>query len=212
MSDADYELAFQALERDLLDEHGPRISTMRNYRFAILVYKPHAELKVRERTRALRLKLEAGGWAVLTLSLYDLLLDRLRAQGETTLAQLQEMERQITHAIKASPDPARGLNFLSSQLGNLIDGPEGIAADVRAAIDAFAKANPDKAERTVVLLGRAGALYPFFRSSALLKHVDGATGQIPVVLLYPGERRGESGLSFMGRNAPDRDYRPRIYG
>jgi len=32
-----------------------------------------------------------------------------------------------------------------------------------------------------------------------------------VVLLYPGERRGEAGLSFMGELAPDRDYRPRIY-
>jgi hypothetical protein len=32
-----------------------------------------------------------------------------------------------------------------------------------------------------------------------------------VVLLYPGERRGPTGLSFMGMRAPDNDYRPRIY-
>jgi hypothetical protein len=41
-------------------------------------------------------------------------------------------------------------------------------------------------------------LYPFFRSSALLRHLDGQTGNVPVVLLYPGERRGPTGLSFMG--------------
>ena len=62
-----------------------------------------------------------------------------------------------------------------------------------------------------MLIGRAGALYPFFRVSALLKHLDGKTRNVPVVLLYPGERKGEPGLSFMGELDPDRDYRPRIY-
>ena len=62
-----------------------------------------------------------------------------------------------------------------------------------------------------MLIGRAGALYPFFRSSALLKHIDGKTRNIPVVLLYPGERKDTTALSFMGELAADRDYRPRIY-
>ena len=31
--------AFAALHKDLIDEDGPRISTMRNYRFAILQYR-----------------------------------------------------------------------------------------------------------------------------------------------------------------------------
>ena len=72
-------------------------------------------------------------------------------------------------------------------------------------------ANPDKAERTLVFVGRAGALYPFFRVSALLKHLDGRTRNVPVVLLYPGDRKGDAGLSFMGELPADRDYRPRIY-
>ena len=49
------------------------------------------------------------------------------------------------------------------------------------------------------------------RTSALLKHLDGRTRNVPVVLLYPGERRGDTGLSFMGIINPDSDYRPRIY-
>jgi hypothetical protein len=63
----------------------------------------------------------------------------------------------------------------------------------------------------LALIGRAGALYPFFRSSALLRHLDGKTRNVPVVLLYPGERRGSTGLSYMGMLNPDNDYRPRIY-
>jgi hypothetical protein len=63
----------------------------------------------------------------------------------------------------------------------------------------------------LALIGRAGALYPFYRTSGLLKYLAGRTLGVPVVLLYPGERRGENGLSFMSILEPDRDYRPRIY-
>jgi hypothetical protein len=205
--------AVAALRSDLVDDDGPRISTMRNYRFALLVYRPQEELALRDHTRRLVAELEGVGWSVLTLSLHTLLFDRLRRLGSPVIHQLIAMERQITLANGASaPDPDRGLNFLRDQLAPLIEGPAGIAADVAEQIRAFTIAHPDKAERTLVLVGAAGALYPFFRTSALLKHLDGRTGQVPVVLLYPGERHGDSGLSFMGRTAADRDYRPRIYG
>ena len=78
-------------------------------------------------------------------------------------------------------------------------------------IGEFADKNPGMADRSLVVIGRAGALYPFFRSSALLKHIDGKTRNIPVVLLYPGKREDKSGLSFMCELPADRDYRPRIY-
>jgi hypothetical protein len=45
--------AVQALKRDLLAEGGPRISTMRNYRFAILPYRPAEEFKLRKLVRRL---------------------------------------------------------------------------------------------------------------------------------------------------------------
>ena len=76
------------------------------------------------------------------------------------------------------------------------------------------RAHPEPTiDRSLILIGRAGALHPFYRSSALLKHIDGKTRNLPVVLLYPGERPDPtgSGLSFMGELPSDRDYRPRIY-
>jgi len=45
----------------------------------------------------------------------------------------------------------------------------------------------------------------------LLRHLDGQTGNVPVVLLYPGSRQGSTALSFMGILNSDSDYRPRIY-
>jgi len=198
--------AFVALRKDLVNENGPQISTMRNYRFAIVPYPPQDEYKLRTHVQSLVNDLTANGWVVLTISLQKLLLGRLRKFGPDTLERMIAGERRTAHI-----SPERGLNYLSQKVCNEIEGPDGIAADVCREIREFVDANPDKAERTLVIVGRAGALYPFFRTSSLLKHIDGRTQNVPVVLLYPGDRRGDTALSFMGVVNPDGDYRPRIY-
>jgi hypothetical protein len=197
--------AIHALKRDLLADGGPQISTMRNYRFAILPYRPKDEFALRQRIRRLTDELRAQGWNVLPISLQKLLLDRIRATGPDAVEALIAREKRLFER-----DPERALAHVRDKIAPHIEGPDGIAADVARLIAAFADENPD-ADRTLVLIGRAGALYPFFRSSALLKHIDGKTRNIPVVLLYPGERKDTTALSFMGEVAADRDYRPRIY-
>ena len=203
---SELDLAFAALRADLIAEDGPRISTMRNYRFAIVQYPPKHEFLLRRLTQELSNDLVAHGWVVLTISLQTLLLDRVRAQGPEWAERVIAMERRTAERI-----PRNGLGYLEGKLAPLIEGPDGLAADCACRITDHLDAHPDTADRTVALIGRAGALYPFFRSSALLKHLDGRTRNTPVVLLYPGERRGKTGLSFMGRLNPDNDYRPRIY-
>ncbi|KKK07415.1 DUF1788 domain-containing protein [Micromonospora sp. HK10] len=198
--------AFAALRRDLIHEDGPRISTMRNYRFAIMQYDPPDEFKLRGEVQRLTADLVANGWMVISISLEKLLLDRVRAQGLEWVDRVVQMEERM-----AGIEPERGLNYLKSKLSPLIEGPDGIAADCSRLICEYADKHPDTVDRTVALIGRAGALYPFIRSSALLRHLDGRTRNVPVVLLYPGERRGPTGLSFMGILNPDNDYRPRIY-
>ena len=198
--------ALHALRSDLIQDDGPRISTMRNYRFAIVQYDPKDEFRLRREVRKLNTDLMSNGWIVLPISLQTLLLDRLRAQGDDFIQRMIEREKRTT-----KKSIARGLQDLQSRLAPLIEGPEGIAADCSRIISDYADKNPDKLDRTLAIIGRAGALYPFFRSSALLRHLDGRTRNVPVVLLYPGERRGEKGLSFMGVVEPDSDYRPRIY-
>ncbi|WP_437300225.1 BREX protein BrxB domain-containing protein [Sorangium sp. So ce426] len=198
--------AVAALRRDLLAADGPQISTMRNYRFAILPYRPKDEFKLRRLMRGLTDELRAEDWGVLPISLQRLLLDRIRATGEANVAALMSREKRLHEK-----SPERALEYLRDKIAPHIEGPSGIAADVAKLIADFAQQNPDREGRTLVLLGRAGALYPFFRSSALLKHIDGKTRNIPVVLLYPGERKDTTALSFMGELDADRDYRPRIY-
>ncbi|MCA9517408.1 MAG: DUF1788 domain-containing protein [Myxococcales bacterium] len=198
--------AFAALRADLIHDDGPRISTMRNYRFAIVQYDPSDEFKLRAEVQRLSSDLVAHGWVVLSINLQRLLLDRVRAQGEDWLDRVAQMERRA-----AGVAPERGLAYLKSKVTPLIEGPDGIASDCARVISDHVARHPDQADRTLALIGRAGALYPFFRSSALLRHLDGRTHHVPVVLLYPGDRRGATGLSFMGLLDPDNDYRPRIY-
>jgi len=198
--------AFQALRDDLVHDDGPRISTMRNYRFAIVPYDPREEFRCRQHVSRLSTELQAKGWVVLSISLQSLLLKRIRALGDGIPERIIEAERRL-----AGRDPERGLTYLAGKLAPLIEGPDGLAADAARIIREHVERHPDSVDRTVALIGRAGALYPFFRSSALLKHLDGHTANVPVVLLYPGERRPGAGLSFMGELNPDRDYRPRIY-
>lgn len=202
----DLDEGLAALKRDLLSEEGPQISTMRNYRFAILPYLPSEEFKLRQRILQLTEDLRATGWAVLPISLQKLLLERVRATGQENIESLITREKRLHDR-----DPERALAHIRDKIAPHIEGPEGIAADVARLINEFADKNPGMDDRSLVVIGRAGALYPFFRSSALLKHIDGKTRNIPVVLLYPGKRVDTSGLSFMCELPADRDYRPRIY-
>ena len=45
--------AIHALREDLIQDDGPQISTMRNYRFAIVQYDPKEEFKLRQEVRKL---------------------------------------------------------------------------------------------------------------------------------------------------------------
>jgi hypothetical protein len=195
-----------ALKSDLMAEGGPKISPMRNYQFAIAVYSPDKEFEMRRKLREMQDELQATGWQVLFVSLFQLFLNRLKTMEPEVLEMLIAREKSLS-----SRQSDRGLNYLKEKIAPDIEGTDGLAQDVVTKIDDFIAVNSLSPEKTLIILGRAGGLYPFFRSSGLLRHIDGKTRNLPVVLLYPGERQEVSSLSFMGELPADRDYRPRIY-
>lgn len=198
----------KALEQDLIDENGPRISTMRNYRYAIAVYAPDEEFELREGLSAMSEKLGLEGWFVHTISLQRLVLDRLKRElGEQNLQRIVDREKLLTE--RGAPD--RALNYLNEKATQILEGPDGLAADIVADIERIVTRHPERAERMVVFITRAGSIYPFMRPSALLKYLDGRTHNVAVIVLYPGNKDGDNGLEFMGILPADRDYRPRIY-
>ena len=66
------------LRDDLIQDSGPQISTMRNYRFAILQYDPKQEFELRSELAKLSTDLSQHGWVVLSIDLQKLLLARLK--------------------------------------------------------------------------------------------------------------------------------------
>jgi hypothetical protein len=200
------ERSLKALEDDLLRESGPQISTTWSYNFAILPYSPEEEYALRAHMHRLSDKLRSMGWTVGQINLHALLLGRVRAMGEAELAGLIASEKR--NAKRGGP--ARGLALVKERVTKHLEDAGGLAADVVREVQRLLAEHPDHGDRVVLFLARAGALYPFMRTSALLKHIAGRIPNVPVVLLYPGTRAGE-GLSFMGILPADHDYRPRIY-
>lgn len=197
---------FEELKRDLVHPNGPSITTMRNYSFAIVVYRPEQEFEMRGKVRQLSDQLRSQHWAVLEISLQRLFLHRLRSLEPGVLDSWIEAEKRQTQR-----NPERAMQRVKEQVANLLEGEDGLAKDVVSLIDDFCDKYPEAAQRTLIWIRRMGSLYPYYRCSSLLKHLDGRTRQVPVILLYPGERRDRSALSFMGEMPADRDYRPRIY-
>ena len=197
---------FEELKKDLVSPHGPSITTMRNYSFAILVYRPEQEFEMRKKVRQLSDQLRSEQWAVLEISLQKLLLKRLRSLEEGVLEDWIATEKR-----QSRRNPDKAMQRVKELLANLLEDEDGLARDVIAIIQEFAEKYPEAVDRTVIWIKRLGSLYPYYRCSSLLKHLDGKTGHVPVILLYPGERKDKTALSFMGEMPADRDYRPRIY-
>ena len=62
----------------------------------------------------------------------------------------------------------------------------------------------------IVLINRAGALFPVYRTFSLLEQLKGRV-IAPTVLFYPGHLDGASGLRFMGVLDAEHNYRPKIF-
>jgi hypothetical protein len=160
----DLDGAIGALKRDLIGDGGPRISTIRSYNFAILPYPPDQEFVLRAKMHTLTGDLVNAGWKITSIALQRLLFARMRAEGPEFIETLMATEKRY-HAKAvaqtgnaAEPEPEPALQYLKDHIGDLIEGPNGIAADVIREVETFCDANPDHGDRIVVFIARAGAL------------------------------------------------------
>ncbi len=196
-----------ALRKDLLHPAGPAISTNRSYPFAIFHYSPNEEFEARAEVGSLAQELLVKGWKVRTVDLFAVLADYLAEQEGGALVEAIIAEEKLQYEAYGR-DWTKPLDYLAGTLDAAFKDAEEYPARVLAQIQEVA-AGGDPA-RTVVFLTRIGALYPFYRTSSLLRFLDSGV-KAPTVILYPGSREDQHYLSFMGMMSADRDYRPRIY-
>jgi hypothetical protein len=195
------------LKKDLLNPAGPCISTNRNYPFAIFHYPPHEEFRMRTQLIALLDALRNKSWSILNVDLFDTLLDYLEAQEDGDLIDALIAEEKLQYTANKN-NYSMPLSVLQNSLDIFLKDQEQYPRVVfDRIIEKTANSDPEK---TVIFLSRIGGLFPFYRTSSLLRFLDKGI-RVPTIVLYPGERTEQHYLSFMGEFNADRDYRPRIY-
>ena len=187
----------QRLTRDLesiLREEDPRpkISAYHNMPYAIFRYPPSAEFALRAEVSLLRTRLEQLGKRVTSISLAKCLETALQREGLTQKRIETAEKRTGTHKMA---DTVHKVLSNRQPLDELV--AEGIPEDAEPL-------------RDVVFITRAGALFPFYRTSSLLEQLKGKV-HVPAVLFYPGELDGAAGLRFMGVLDAEHNYRPKIF-
>lgn len=162
--------------------------------YAVYVYEPDQELSVRHEMQDLRAYLNAKGVDVAAISLADLFW---KAVDESNFYD------SIVEAETSMPGDPDVLEDVHKSLREILNKSPTLAERVLAEVES-------KPDNCAVLLYRAGALYPVFRTSALLDDLRERLRK-PVVLLYPGHVVDPYGLSFMSRCEPAHGYRAKIY-
>lgn len=162
--------------------------------YAVYVYEPDQELTVRHEMRDLRAYLNAKGVDVAAISLAELFWQAVEESN---------FYDSIVEAETSMPNDPDVLEDVHKSLREILNTSPTLAERVLAAVES-------KPKDCAVLLYRAGALYPVFRTSALLDDLRERLRK-PVVLLYPGHVVDPYGLSFMSKCEPAHGYRAKIY-
>lgn len=171
----------------------PQISAYHDMPYAIFVYPEEDEFELRAEVALLKTRLEnQHGKRVTVISLAECLAAAMKAEG---------MEPDAF----ADAEETTGLSAVVETLHELI-------STYRPLDQLVAERIPNAPDplRDVVLIVRAGALFPFFRTSSLLEQLKG-TVTVPAVLFYPGKIVPPAGLSFMGVLDAEHNYRPKIF-
>ena len=170
----------------------PQISAYHNMPYAIFRYPPEDEFALRGEVTLLRTRLEQSGKRVTVISLAACLDTALEREG-LALERIEKAEKSIgTHKMV---DTFHKVISERQPLDELV--AEQIPANADPLVD-------------IVFITRAGALFPFYRTSSLLEQLKGKV-HVPAVLLYPGVLDGAAGLKFMGVLDAEHNYRPKIF-
>jgi hypothetical protein len=178
----------------ILHEADPRanISSYHDMPYAIFQYSPEDEFELRSELSLLKTRLEQNGKRVTIISLATCLEEALQREN-LTLKRIENAEK------------VTGMEKMADTFLEIISKRHPLDQLVASQIPVDAEPTTD-----IVLITRAGALFPFYRTSSLLEQLKGKI-HVPSVLFYPGELDGAVGLRFMGVLDAEHNYRPKIF-
>jgi hypothetical protein len=175
----------------LKDDPRQSISAYHDMPYAVFRYLPEDEFLVRKEVALLKTRLEQRGKRVTIINLAERL--RVALEAETETSDLIEAEKNVG-------------------MRQAIDTVHEIISEYRPLDGLVVECMPDDPDplKDIVLIVRAGALFPMYRTSSLLEQLKGRV-EVPSVLFFPGEPDGAAGLRFMGVLDAEHNYRPMIF-
>ena len=186
----------RSLEEDLL-KTPPQIFVYNDLPFALFLYNPKDEYKLRREVKLLKIRLQNNGKKVKIISLSKLFWKFIEDSGG--IDYYINLEKTFGYE-KAQSTISRFLNKgrktppLYEMVKNEIEG-----------------LNPDY---WIVFMVRASVFAPFiYRTSVLLNELHGKT-KVPIVLFFPGKRNLSTEIVFMNikdRSVNEFNYRLKIY-
>lgn len=174
-----------------LQDPRQRISAYHDMPYALFRYDPDEELELRRQATLLETRLVQKGKRIQRISLAECLEESMKSQHP--LKDWFQVEReQGTSAV--------------------VDTVHAVLTEYSPLVDLVAARMPRDPDplRDVVFILRTGALFPVYRTFALLEQMKGRV-QVPTVLFYPGSLDGAAGLKFMGVLDAEHNYRPKIF-
>lgn len=191
MSDLHHRLT-RHLEPVLLkSDPRPAISAYHDMPYALFRYDPDDELELRKELSLLAIRIEQTGKRVTRISLAECLTEAM-----TSVQPLEDWFQ---------AEKSQGT-------ATVVETIHAVLSEYAPLDDLVAKRMPSDPDpcRDVVLIHRAGALFPVYRTFTLLEQLKGRV-VVPTVLCYPGTLDGAAGLRFMGVLEAEHNYRPKIY-
>ncbi len=169
----------------------PAISAYHDMPYALFRYDPEDELELRREVALLTTRLEQAGKRVIRISLAECL--------EEAMASVQPLEDWFEAERRQGTD-------------TVVETVHAVLAEHAPLDDLVAQRMPADPNplNDVVLIHRAGALFPVYRTFTLLEQLKGRV-VVPTVLFYPGTLDGAAGLRFMGVLEAEHNYRPKIF-
>ncbi len=167
------------------------ISAYHDMPYALFHYDPAEEFELRKLVSLLETRLVQRGKRITRISLAECLEEAM--VSEAPLEKWFDAER-------------------DQGVTTVVETIHAVLAEHRPLVDLVAARMPTAPDplHDIVFILRTGALFPVYRTFALLEQLHGRV-LIPAVLFYPGDLDGASWLRFMGLLDPEHNYRPRIF-
>jgi Domain of unknown function (DUF1788) len=154
-----------------------------------LVFPPEDMLRAKRRVKAWKSQLRISGWDVEVLSVSRLLND---------FFQNHALRQFWLTGEQSNPGDTESVNTTLREAlisGNVVE---------KRILEALATLRGR--DRGLLLITDIEALHPYLRIGAIEQRLTGKIN-LPVVILYPGTRSGQSNLSFLGIYPEDGNYR-----